>query len=215
MRRSPRVLIAWSVAAIVALITTQVVAGDLSSLHKRARSLGPNVNVVIATRDLLLGTTLQPSDVRVVTRPASTVASDTLRDPAVAKGRVLALAPLRDDTVRVRDLVPEDRSGLDGLVPLGRRAIHVILKDGFRPSVGAVVDVLAAFDASSGPGERSATVVASGARVLATDDPADSPNGGGSGVTLLVTEREVADVAYAGSTGTITVALAPPESFQK
>ena len=215
MRRSPRVLIAWSLAAVVGLVTARVIAGDLSSLHARARSLGPSVNVVIAARDLVLGTTLQPSDVRVVVRPASTVPSDAIRDPGSVTGRVLAMALLRDDTMRGRDLAPEDRSGLDGLVPAGRRAIHVFLKDGFRPPVGAVVDVLAAFDAASGPGRSTAVVVASGARVLAIDDSPDSANGGGSAVTLLVTEREVADVAYAGSSGTIVVAVAPPESFRK
>jgi Flp pilus assembly protein CpaB len=158
---------------------------------------------------------VQPSDVRVVVRPASTVPSDALRDPATVTGRVLAMALLRDDTLRGRDLAPADRSGLDGLVPAGRRAIHVFLKDGFRPPVGAVVDALAAFDSAAGPARSTAVVVASGARILAIDDPADSATSGGSAVTLLVTEREVADVAYAGSTGTITVAVAPPEVFHQ
>src|SRR5262249_55154238 len=152
---------------------------------------------------------------RVVVRPASTVPSDTLRDPAAVTGRVLAMALLRDDTMRARDLAPGDRSGLDGLVPVGRRAVHVVLKDGFRPPVGAVVHVLAAVEAASGPGRSSAAVVASGARVLTIDAPADAGGAGGSAVTLLVTEQEVADVAYAASTGTITVAVAPPESFHR
>jgi Flp pilus assembly protein CpaB len=93
--------------------------------------------------------------------------------------------------------------------------VHVALEDGFRPPVGAVVDVLAAFDAASSPDRAAATVVASGARVIGVDDAADSSTGGGSSVTLLVTQDEVADVAYAGSTGTITLALAPPEAFHK
>ena len=55
MRRSPRVALAWIAAAIIALATAKVTAADVLALHRRARSLGPDVRVVLAARDVPLG----------------------------------------------------------------------------------------------------------------------------------------------------------------
>jgi Flp pilus assembly protein CpaB len=203
--------LAWAIAVIVAIATVRLVAGDLHALHRRARSLGPDVRVVLAARDLPLGGTVAPSDLRVVVRPASTVNPDALHDVTDGTGRVVAVTVLRDDIVRERDLVARDRSGIDGLVPVGRRAVHVVVRDGFRPPAGVVVDVLAAFDASAA---RRAEVVARGAVVVAIDAAAGSTEAepGGSAITLLVTEDEARAVVYAGSFGVLSVALAPPEA---
>jgi len=221
MRRSPRVLLAWTAAAIVVLVTMRVVAGDLGALHRRAHALGPDVGVVLAARDLTLGSTIRPQDVRVVRRPANTVGRDAEHDPAAVVGRVVAVGLLRDDVIGARHLV----SGTSDAVPDGRRAVHVIVKDGFEPPVGAVVDVLAAFDpaVATGPGASSgrATVVARGARVLALAAPqtdaseegsdAGTGDAAGSGVTVLVTEDEAQAVAYAAAIGQVVLALAPAQ----
>jgi Flp pilus assembly protein CpaB len=105
-------------------------------------------------------------------------------------------------------------------VPLGERAVHVLVKDGFEPPIGTVVDVLATFDPSIAVAAASAgeaTVVARGARVLALaatprDDSSASEDSAGSGVTLLVTEPEARAVAYAASVGVVSLALAPLQS---
>ena len=102
MRRSPRVLLAWAAAIVVMLVTVRVVAGDLGALHRRASSLGADVTVVLAARDLPLGTTLGAGDVRTVRRPSTTVSTDALRDPAGAAGRIVAVGLLRDDVVGAR-----------------------------------------------------------------------------------------------------------------
>jgi len=142
MRRSPRVLLAWAAAVVVMLATTRVVAADLGSLHRRAHNLGADVPVLLAARDLQLGTTLGAGDVHMVRRPSTTVSSDALRDPAAAVGRVVSVALLRDDVVGARHLV----TGVNGIVPVGRRAVHVLAKNGFQPPIGSVVDVLATYD---------------------------------------------------------------------
>ncbi|MDQ1455299.1 MAG: pilus assembly protein CpaB [Actinomycetota bacterium] len=214
MRRSPRVLLAWAAAVLVMLATARVVASDLGSLHRRAHNLGADVPVLLAARDLPLGTTLGAGDVHTVRRPSTTVSSDALRDPAAAVGRVVSVALLRDDVVGARHLVP----GINGIVPAGRRAVHVLVKDGFQPPIGSVVDVLATYDPSlaniaGSPGQ--ATIVARGARVLTlagaapASDPGASADGNGTGVELLVTEDEARSVAYAASIGEVTLALAP------
>src|SRR3954447_7114626 len=167
MRRSPRVLLAWAAAVVVTLLTVRVVAGDLGSLHRRAHDLGADISVVLASRDLALGLTLTAGDIRVVRRPSSTVVDDALREPSVAVGRIVAVPLLRDDLVRARHLTT--RAG--GILADGRRAVHIVAKDGFQPPVGAIVDVLATYDPSivtvaGSPG--MATVVARGARVMAS-----------------------------------------------
>jgi pilus assembly protein CpaB len=225
MRRSPRVMLAWAAALVVMLVTVRVVAGDLGSLHRRAHSLGVDVPVVLAARDLPLGTTLTVADIFTVKRPASTISADALRDPAAAVGHIVAVAMLRDDVVGARHLVKgfaagTNAPGLGAIVPLGERAVHVLVKDGFEPPVGAVVDVLATYDpsipvAAASAGE--ATVVARGARVLALaatprDDSSASGDSTGAGVTLLVTEPEARAVAYAASVGVVSLALAPLQS---
>ena len=222
MRRSPRVILAWFAALVVVLVTMRVVTNDLGALHRRAHTLGADVTVVLAARDLPLGHTIAANDVYSVRRPARTVSADALRDPARAIGHVVAVALLRDDVVGERHLDTGDRSV--GLVPPGRRAVHVVIKDGFQPPVGAVVDVLATYDPSlTGLGDTNgaATVVARGAQVVAL---AAGPGGGagtvatltddttGSGVTLLVTEAEARSVAFAAAIGVVALALAPAAS---
>jgi pilus assembly protein CpaB len=224
MRRSPRVLLAWAAAVIVMLTTAHVVSDDLGALHRRAHNLGADVAVVLAARDLALGATVTAADVEIVRRPSTTVAADALHDPAAAVGHIVAVALVRDDVVSARHLVRADDPGINGVVPAGHRAVHVIVKDGFQPPVGAVVDVLATYDPSlasvaGSPGK--ATIVASGARVLALGGSTQSADTGatgagsdttGSGITLLVTEDEARSVAYAASIGEVSLALAPVQS---
>src|SRR3954467_2108389 len=223
MHRSPRVILAWTIVVVVAIATARVVATDLAALHRRARDLGPDRRVLLAARDLPLGATITAGDLRVVVRPASTVPPDAMRDGSDAAGRVLMVGVVRDDVIRAAHLAPHDRtgfgrtgfgrSGLGGVGPGGGRAVHVVVKDGFRPPEGAVVDVLAAFDPALRAGTRNtAVVVARGAQVLGVDDPARSVAEDASGVTLLVTEGEASEVAYAAGNGELSLALAPPES---
>ena len=215
MRRSPRVVIAWFMAALVALTTGRIVATDLGTLHRRARALGSDISVMIATRDLPMGHTIAEGDLREVARPASTVARDSVRHRVDAIEHVVAVPLLRDDVVRAGDLAPGSRTSVDAVIPVGARAVHVLTKDGFRPPVGALVDVYAAFDpgaAAAPPAALRAARVAGAATVVDVDALDESGASGSGGVTLLVTEGEAAAVAFAASYGQLTLARAPPES---
>ena len=211
MHRSPRVLAAWGIAVVVGLLTTRVVATDLGALHRRAQSLGGDVPVVLAARDLPIGTTISTDDLRVVMRPKSTIPPDALRAASDAIGRVVTRERARDDVVRGNGVASADRAGLDAVVPPGRRALHIVVKDGFRPPIGAIVDVLAASDTAAGA-HHEATVVAKAARVLAVEEAGGSGGAGGSAVTLLVADSESGDLADASLNGQLTIALAPPET---
>jgi len=217
MRRSPRVLLAWLAALVVALTTANIVGGDLAALHRRAASLGPRRGVLVSTRDLLTGETVRQRDVRVEMRYGNEIPREAVTDAGRAIGRVVVVPVLRDAMVFARHLAPADRAGLDAVVPVGSRAVHVVPKDGFRPARGAIVDVLAAFDPTVVNVEGSggaAVVVASGALVLATDDPATGSGGSATnaGVILLVTDTEARVIAFAAASADITLAVGPPES---
>jgi pilus assembly protein CpaB len=217
MRRTPRVLLAWSAALIVALITANVVGGDLAALHRRAATLGPVGRIVVANHDLELGQTVTARDLRTESRYAREIPRAALTDPHDAVGRIVVVPVLRDAIVFRAHLARADRTALDAVVPPGDRAVRVVPKDGFRPPRGTVVDVLAAFDPSvvtiEGAGN-AAVVVAEAARVIAVDGPGA---GGGSGaantgVTLVVTEAEARVIAFAAAAADLTLAVAPPES---
>jgi len=217
MRRSPRVLLAWSAALVIALTTAHIVSGDLATLHRRAATLGPMQHVVVAARDLELGQTVSARDLRTEPRYAHEIPPVAVTDPRDAIGRVVIVPVLRDAILFTSHLARSDRNALDAVVPVGHRAVHVVPKDGFRPPRGTVVDVLAAFDPTAvtvtGVGS-SAVVVAEAARVIAVDS---SSTGGGTsdanaGVTVLVTEPEARVIAFAAASADLTLAVDPPES---
>ncbi len=216
MRRSPRVVLAWSAALIVALTTARVVGGDLAALHRRAATLGPQHGIVVASHDLELGQAVTASDLHTESRYARDIPREAVKDLRAIVGRIVVVPVLRNAIVFADHLAPADRTGLTAVVPFGSRAVHVVPKDGFRPPRGTVVDVLAAFDPSAvtveGAGN-AAVVVAGAARVLALDDDSsDGDTDGNAGVTLLVTEPEARVIAFAAATADLTLVVDPPES---
>jgi pilus assembly protein CpaB len=209
MRRSPRSILAWSAALVVALVTAFVVASDLAALHRRSRDLGAPTTVYEAVHDLALGATLGANDVRARTRYASTVPAGAVTSLDGVVGRVVAVPLLEGSVLLGRNLTERGREGTSGLVAFGYRAVRVRPEDGMRPPPGAVVDVLVALDPALA--ERAeARVVAHAARVLAVEADEDAI-ADGAGVTLLVTEEEARDLAFAAANGVLTLALAPPE----
>ena len=227
LRRSPRALLLWGAALAVAAGTGAVVAGDLATLHRRAGTLGPERPALVAARDLAVGTTVTDVDVRTRRLHRSELPPGVLGPRETAIGRVVTVPVLRGAFVAERNLAPRRRTGVDGAIPQGTRAVRVVVADSVRPRAGAAVDVLvaagsgASIDPAALPGlsptgtgtsGSAAVVVARGVLVLAVDD--DGRTGSGSpaaGVTLLVSEREAREVAGAAATGVVTLALVPPE----
>jgi len=209
MRRSPRSLLAWSAALLVALITIVVVFSDLATLHRRARDFGAPRPVLVAAHDLPLGATLGASDVRKISRYAAATPANAVVDVDDAIGRVVAVPVLAGSVLLEPHLTERDRDGLSGLVPFGYRAVRIRPDDGLRPPVGAVVDALVALDPTLSD-RREGQIVARAARVLAVEAD-DDALADGAGVTLLVTEDEARGLAFAAANGVLTLALAPPE----
>src|SRR5688500_2740742 len=226
--RSPRAFVLRLGAGIVAVVTAALVASDLATLHRRANDFGAPRAAVVATRDLTVGATVRRDDLRIRQVHSSQLPPGVLSNATAALGRVVTVAVLRGDFVSGRHLAPRRRTGLDGAIPDGMRAVRVLVTDAIRPRTGAAVDVLATFEAGSAftaSGEvdlsdpealdaasgTTAVVVADGVLVIGTDDAPTAEGGIAIGVTLLVTPREARDLAFAATHGVITIALVPPE----
>jgi Flp pilus assembly protein CpaB len=225
-RRSPRAVLLWLGAILVAVVTAAVVATDLAALHRRAHSLGSARPVAVATRDLPLGSTIDRSDVRTRSVHRSQLPSGAL-SPGAADGRVVAVPVARGAFVVKGNVAPRGRTGLNGAIAPGMRALRIVARDSLRPPVGSSVDVLVTFESSDAAGGGTPTVVAArGVLVLGTDetpaavetragDRGAGGQGGGAltalGVTLLVTEEDAPRLAFAAAAGVVTLALVPPE----
>jgi Flp pilus assembly protein CpaB len=225
-RRSPRAVILWLGAIVVAIATATLVATDLAALHRRAHSLGAPRPVAVAARDLPLGTTIRRGD--ITTRPVhrSQLPHGAL-SPDAADQRVVAVPVVRGAFVVAGNVAPRERRGLDGAVPPGMRALRIVARDALHPPVGSSVDVLVTFDSSDGASREGApTVVAArGVLVLGTDDAPAAVEAGtprvdagrqeaGLGVTLLVGEDDAPRLAFAAAAGVVTLALVPPEDAE-
>lgn len=217
VRRSPRALLLWSAAVVVAVATAAVVASDLAALHRRAHDLGAERSAVVARRDLPVGTIVGDGDVRERRIHTSQLPPGVLQSRDIAIGRVVQVPVLHDAFIARGNLAPKRRTGLDGAVPTGMRAMRVVVTDALEPRTGASVDVLASFeggsvasdDTASGP--TTASVVARGVLVLRVDRARTVNGAAGLGVTVLVTPHEARDLAFASTHGVVTLALVPPE----
>lgn len=212
-RRSPRALALWGAAAAVAVVTAAVVAGDLAALHRRAADLGPEVPAVVATRDLAVGHELAARDLSSRPVHRSQLPVGVVTDRAAIVGRIVTVPVLEGAYLVRRSVTTRRRTGLDGVVPTGMRAMRVVVTDALTPRTGAAVDVLATYDPSSAGTEGGTIVVAAGVTVLGTDRRGGSGAGrtGAAGVTLLVDPDQAAALADAQASGVVTVALVPPE----
>jgi len=214
--RSPRAVVLWIAAVAVAVGTAALVASDLAALHRHATGLGDERAAVVATHPLTLGTILGTGDVRTRRIHSSQLPPGVLASTDAAVGRVVAVPMVRGAFVSSENLAPRRRTGLDGALPSGTRAMRVVVTDSIRPRVGAAVDVYATLeqpgiDQSELDGAQPALVLAAAVSVLDTDPAGAAEGRQGFGVTLLVTPRQARGLAFAATHGILTLALVPPE----
>jgi Flp pilus assembly protein CpaB len=220
-RRSPRAVLLWLGAVLVAVVTAALVATDLAALHRRANSLGSPRPVAVAERDLPIGSMIDRSAVKARSVHRSQLPSGAL-SPREAEGRVVAVPVVRGAFVVDGNVAARRRTGLDGAIPRGMRALRIVARDALHPPVGSSVDVLVTFESSDAATSSGAPTVtaARGVLVLGTDDapaavetgePAPDGQSSAIGVTLLVAEDDAPRLAFAAAAGIVTLALVPPE----
>lgn len=215
LTRAPRALVLWSAAVAVAVGTAVLVASDLATLHRRASTFGPERDALVATHQLDLGVVIGRSDVRVRRVHRSQLPRGVLVGPQDAVGRVVTVPMVRGGFVATGNLAPRARTGLDGALPVGTRAMRIVVEDALRPPRGASVDVLATTAVGATPLDvvepTASIVVAAGVQVLRVDDAGAASSSTGLGITVLVSPRQSRDLAYAAAHGELRIALVPPE----
>jgi Flp pilus assembly protein CpaB len=173
------------------------------------------VAAVVARHDLPVGTSVQATDVEERRVYRSQLPTGAAVGRAGVVGRVVAVPVVRGGFVVTANLASRHRTGIDGVVPAGMRAMRVVVTNAIRPRTGAAVDVLATFDTQSGGSSSKDTttvVVAAGVTVLGTDTRAEGGSHGDTiGVTLLVDTAVAPKLAFAQANGVVTLALVPPE----
>ncbi len=210
-RRSPRTALFAAAAALVAIVTAALVVSSLASLRRQDETFGRLHPLVVAARDLPVGTTVTRRDLALRRVRGDSPAPDTFARPGRALGRVVRVPVLGGAPVTTRHLAAADRPGLGGVVPAGRRAVRLVVEHGLRPTLGDLVDVLATFDpATLADGGEPTVVVAPAVPVVGVDEPDGS--GDTVAVTVLVTPAQARRVAFSTSAGTVAIALAPPEA---
>jgi Flp pilus assembly protein CpaB len=216
LRRSPRAVLLWAAAAVVAIVTTASVGSTLASLHRQDSRYGRPRAVVVAAHDLALSTVVGRSDVREVKVRGQGVPRDAIATAAGAVGRAIAVPVLSGSAVTNRHVTGPVRDGRDGVVPPGRRAMRIVVANGLRPRPGDIVDVFVTFPAGSVPADTDPTLtVAERVPVVAVDTGTEPSEAGAHpervGVTLLVPSEHAKRLAYAAATGTVALATTPPE----
>jgi pilus assembly protein CpaB len=202
LSRSPSVY--WVAVVAVAVATALAVSHVLATARAEAARYGSPRLVVVATRDVALGDTVEAGDVAVRRFPAGLVPSDAVVNPAQAVGRVAVVAVFRDEPVLRRHLAPWGRRGVAALLPPGSRGITVAAgPTASRLGKGDSVDVLATLDpaAAAAAGTEPTFPVATSASVVDVRDES---------VTIAVSPEEAKRVAFAVAHGAVTLTLTAP-----
>ena len=212
LRRSPRAALLWAAAIIVAIVTATTVVNTLSSLRRQDATFGQVHTIVVTQRDLPVGSRLTHADLATAKLRGEAPERDTLTRARDAVDRVVRVPLLRGTAVTARHLTTSRRPGLGGVVPEGLRAFRLVIEHGLRPTAGDFVDVLATFDPQTlGDNQDPTILIAPAVTVLEVDPMA---NGGADtvGLTVLVTPHQASRLAFSTATGTLSLALAPPEA---
>ena len=216
LRRSPRAVLLWVAAVLVAVATAAYVANVLVSLRHQDQAFGRVHTVLVASHDLPLGHRVRAGDLATRRVRGETPEPGALTRSGPALGRVVAVPLLRGAVVTRRNLARHRRDGRDDTVPAGLRSMRVVIEGGVRPRPGDPVDIYATFDPQTVGGDAEPTLtVAHAVPVLAVDhDDGSATDGRGAsiGVTVLVSPDQARRLAFATAAGTLALAIAPPES---
>jgi len=197
----------WGITSVAALFASWNIAHALSTLHAMDTAEGRRVAVCIASRDLQLGETLHSDACRIAMMRTRAIAGDVVRNPSALNGRAVRVPVVAQTLITDRNLADRDRTGLDGVAPPGMRIVQISVEGGFQPHPGTRIDVLAAFGADRA--KPSAAVVVRNALTVRAD-PSDRGKPAAT-IQLIVRPDQAQRLALAQATGTLSVAIAPPD----
>ena len=187
----------WLAALGLAAVTGLTMARLVADAQAGAARWGEVRPTLVARTDLVAGAVVKPGDTELQRLPAALVPAAALDHPA--DGQVVAAPIYRGETVVVERLAPAGLSPVAAALPPGTRGIAVPVGGAALPlEVRDLVDVLVTFAPDTvGDGEPTFPVARSASVV----------NVGEEAVTLAVTEKEAARVAFALTAGVVTLTL--------
>jgi pilus assembly protein CpaB len=218
MNRGTRTLVVVAVAVLVATLATMAIYRAVQQIPVREVER-PGVPVVVASRNLPIGTQLSGTDLRVVTWPASSAVPGGFTAPEEIINRGLVADMVENEPVTTLKLAPvEAGAGMSPIIPPGMRAISVSVNEvigvaGF-VTPGNHVDVVATLGKQQD--NSMSRVVVSNVRVLAAGTKVDQQKAHDGQpvqttvVTLLVTPADGERIALASVEGRLHLTLRNP-----
>jgi pilus assembly protein CpaB len=218
MNRGIRTLLVVAVAVTVATLATLAVYRAVQRIPVREVEQA-GVPVVVAARDLPIGTMLTSADLTVANWPARAPLVGAFASPDELVNRGLVADMVANEPVIIAKLAPANSgAGLPPTIPAGMRAISVQVNDvvgvaGF-VTPGNHVDVVATISRQDNSMSR---VVVSNVKVLAAGTKLDQqrtqtgePRQSTAVVTLLVTPSDGERIALASIEGRLHLTLRNP-----
>ena len=220
MSRSRLFIVGLIALALGGLLATTV----YRNLQARSGSSNqPGADVVVAARDIQVGTLLGDGDLKTVRFPAAELPSGVFGSKSKVVGRGAIQTISKGEFILVNKLAAEgSRAGLPSLIPTGMRAVSVRVNDVVAVANFAVpgthVDVLLTGSPGDG-GQPVTTTVLEDIRVLASGQRLESAASGLSGlvgdsnfpvITLAVSPDDAQKLTLAAAEGKIQLALRNP-----
>ena len=171
LRRHP--LAHWLLVLGLAVLSALVVGRRTADADAARAAWGATKPVVVATRAIDAGATIDADDVALQRWPAAVVGTSALDALPVGRAVRVALAP--GDMLRVDDIAPTGVAGLAALIPDGWRAVAVARGTAsVAVARGDRVDLVAATaDGAAAMVARDALVLAADAKTITVAVPSD------------------------------------------
>ncbi len=211
-------VLALVLGGLAAFLALQVLRPELAD-PEPTRAQASTVDVVLAARDLPMGTVVGQSDIRTIPWPGDALPTGFSSSPAEVVGRGVVLTIRENEPMLASKLArPEAGGGLSISIPEGKRALTFRVDDvvgvgGFvRP--GHKVDVLVTVGADGGGGQPTTRMVLQNIEVAATGSTLEpSPQGEPESVpnaTFHLEPEQAERLVMAARSGTIQLALRNP-----
>jgi pilus assembly protein CpaB len=185
-------------------------------LAARPADGAPTARVVVAARDLPVGSVLASGDLKVVDWPTTALPPGYASDPATVVGRgLITSVSTNEPMLEVKLASKEGGGGLSITIPEGMRAVSVKVDEvvGVAGFVlpGTRVDVLATLTTSSGRDEAATRVILQNVQTLAAGQTIQRDAEGKpqtvTVITLLVDPDQAEKLTLAATEGAIQLAL--------
>ena len=216
MQQQHRLLLIGLIAVVVAGILTFFSYRNVMSKVNRVKA--QSTKVVVAKKDLPVGSLVSEDDVTTLEVPVASVPQGALLDPAKAVKRGVVVPLTKNEVVLESKLAMENAgAGLPAMIPANMRAVSVQVNDviavaGF-VTPGTHVDVLLT-GSTNGNSDFMTTTVLENVEVLAAGKKIQ-PDAEGKAetvpvITLMVSPEDAQKLTLASSQGKIQLSLRNP-----